>query len=164
MIDSLTDMSMEGTFTIEEADLKKLQEVLCDIKIEECPWFEVHDKYGSSAKYYRDGLIDTKAEGLSNNLPKVDSDSGELISRQVTLDALDEIESEVADGEGFQYEKWRRYFCDLPPAQSGIVLCKECSHRDEDGACDQYNDGTVAVSSYVPDEHFCSWGERKVVL
>lgn len=56
MIDSLTDMSMEGTFTIEEADLKKLQEVLCDIKVEECPWFEVHDKYGKSAKYYRDGL------------------------------------------------------------------------------------------------------------
>lgn len=79
MIDSLTDMSMEGTFTIEEADLKKLQEVLCDIKIEECPWFEVHDKYGKSAKYYRDGLIDTKTEKLSNNSPKVDSDSGELI-------------------------------------------------------------------------------------
>ena len=58
MIDSLTDMSMEGTFTIEEADLKKLQEVLCDIKIEECPWFEVHDKYGSSAKYYREKLPD----------------------------------------------------------------------------------------------------------
>lgn len=56
MIDSLTDRSMEMTFTVEEADLKKLQEVLCDIKIEECPWFEVHDKYGKSAKYYRDGL------------------------------------------------------------------------------------------------------------
>lgn len=56
MIDNLTDRSMEMTFTVEEADLKKLQEVLYDIKIEECPWFEVHDKYGKSAKYYRDGL------------------------------------------------------------------------------------------------------------
>ena len=76
MIDSLTDMSMEMTFTVEEADLKKLQEVLCDIKIEECPWFEVHDKYGKSAKYYREKLPDKQ---LSNNSPKVDSDSGELI-------------------------------------------------------------------------------------
>lgn len=41
----------------------------------------------------------------------------DCISRQTILDALDVIESEVADGEGFLYEKWREYFCDLPPAQ-----------------------------------------------
>lgn len=41
----------------------------------------------------------------------------DLVKRQTILDALDEIESEVADGEGFRYEKWRQYFCNLPPAQ-----------------------------------------------
>ena len=58
-----------------------------------------------------------KAQEVSNNSPGLDSDSGDVISRQTILDALDEIESEVADGEGFLYEKWREYFCDLPPAQ-----------------------------------------------
>ena len=41
----------------------------------------------------------------------------DLISRQAAIDALDEIESEVADGYGYQYEKWRKYFCGLPSAQ-----------------------------------------------
>ena len=41
----------------------------------------------------------------------------DLINRQYVVDALDEIESEVADGYGFQYEKWRKYFTDLPSAQ-----------------------------------------------
>ena len=42
---------------------------------------------------------------------------GNVIYRQDALDALDEIESEVADGDGFQYEKWRKYFTELPSAQ-----------------------------------------------
>lgn len=61
--------------------------------------------------------VQEKAQEVSNNSPELDSDSGDVISRQTILDALDEIESEVADGEGFLYEKWREYFCDLPPAQ-----------------------------------------------
>ena len=39
----------------------------------------------------------------------------DLIDRQAAIDALDEIEAEVADGYGYQYAKWREYFCDLPP-------------------------------------------------
>ena len=41
----------------------------------------------------------------------------DLISRQVAIEAIDDIESEVADGFGFQYEKWREYFCELPAVQ-----------------------------------------------
>mgnify|MGYP007012534738 CR=1 FL=1 len=41
----------------------------------------------------------------------------DTVSRQDAIDALDEIESEVADGYGYQYEKWRKYFCELPPVQ-----------------------------------------------
>lgn len=74
----------------------------------------------------------------------------DLISRQAAIDALDEIESEVADGYGYQYEKWRKYFCGLPSAQSErkkgkfdrlrndpeaewveIIRCKDCKYQDE---------------------------------
>lgn len=41
----------------------------------------------------------------------------DCISGQEAIDALDEIESEVADGEGFQYEKWRSHIAELPSAQ-----------------------------------------------
>lgn len=45
---------MEMTFTIEDADLDKLHKVLKDINVKECPWFEVQDKHGNKARYYRE--------------------------------------------------------------------------------------------------------------
>ena len=33
------------------------------------------------------------------------------------MDAIDEISREVDDGDGFDYAKWREYFCELPPAE-----------------------------------------------
>lgn len=42
---------------------------------------------------------------------------GDMVYRQDVLDALDEIESEVADGDGFQYEKWRKHFCEMTSAR-----------------------------------------------
>lgn len=44
----------EITFTINDADLDKLNEILKDINVKECPWFEVQDKHGVKAKYYRE--------------------------------------------------------------------------------------------------------------
>ena len=62
----------------------------------------------------------------------------DLIEREIILDALDEIESEVADGDGFQYEKWRRYFCELPSAQPDrcdtcrfVYYPKEANNNDQ---------------------------------
>ena len=46
--------SMEMTFVIEDADLDKLHDMLKDINVKECPWFEVQDKHGNKAKYYRE--------------------------------------------------------------------------------------------------------------
>ena len=43
--------------------------------------------------------------------------NGDVISRQTVLDAIDEISREVDDGDGFDYAKWREYFCELPPTQ-----------------------------------------------
>ena len=48
----------------------------------------------------------------------------DLISRQKAIDALDEIEAEVADGYGYQYAKWREYFAELPPAQPERIRAK----------------------------------------
>ena len=45
---------MEMTFTIEDADLDKLYDVVKEINVMECPWFEVQDKHGNKAKYYRE--------------------------------------------------------------------------------------------------------------
>jgi len=60
----------------------------------------------------------------------------DLISRQAAIDALDEIESEVADGYGYQYEKWRKYFCGLPSAQPEPkwIPCDK-GEPDEDTEC-----------------------------
>lgn len=41
----------------------------------------------------------------------------DLIERQKAIDALDEIEAEVADGYGYQYAKWREYFAEMPSAE-----------------------------------------------
>lgn len=46
--------AMEMTFTIEDADLDKLYDVVKEINVKECPWFEVQDKHGNKAKYYRE--------------------------------------------------------------------------------------------------------------
>lgn len=55
MIKSLRlDEPMEMTFEITDVDMKILQEALCDINIKECPWFEIQDKHGNRAKYYRE--------------------------------------------------------------------------------------------------------------
>lgn len=55
----------------------------------------------------------------------------DLISRQVIIDAIDEIESEVEDGDGFQYEKWRQYFCELPSAEPRWIPVTERLPEDE---------------------------------
>lgn len=54
---------------------------------------------------------------LSKELNKDFAYREDTISRQAAIEALDEIESEVADGYGYQYEKWRKYFCGLPSVQ-----------------------------------------------
>ena len=46
--------SMEFTMTIENADLDIMAKVLKDIKIPECPYFDISDKYGNEARYYRE--------------------------------------------------------------------------------------------------------------
>ena len=61
----------------------------------------------------------------------------DVIYRQAAIDAIDEIESEVEDGDGFQYDKWRQYFCELSSAESRwIPVTKQLpkpNEREENG-------------------------------
>ena len=41
----------------------------------------------------------------------------DLINRRAALEALDEINAEIEDGDGFDFEKWREFFCNMPSAQ-----------------------------------------------
>ena len=87
----------------------------------------------------------------------------DCISRQTAIDAIDDIESEVADGDGFQYAKWREYFCDLPSAQPEIIRCGQCKYAEvadkedaQDGYTCQFHRGSIWFSG-----SYCSWAERR---
>lgn len=78
----------------------------------------------------------------------------DLISRKAAIDALDTIESEVADGEGFRYAKWREYFENLPSAQPEIIHCKDCKWK-QGAECVRF----AEIRPFSDD--FCSRGERR---
>ena len=66
----------------------------------------------------------------------------DLISRQAAIDAIDEISREVDDGYGFDYEKWREYFCELPSAQpkrGRWIIAKEQRREDTENGNYMYN-------------------------
>ena len=48
------DEPMEFTMKIEDADLEVIAKVFKDIKIPDCPYFDITDKYGNEARYYRE--------------------------------------------------------------------------------------------------------------
>ena len=65
----------------------------------------------------RQTILNLPSAQPATNCSEIPNGSDDTISRQAAIDALDTIESEVADGYGYQYEKWRKYFCELPSAQ-----------------------------------------------
>jgi hypothetical protein len=54
MISCFSQATFEGTIHIKDADLQKMAKVLNDVNIKECPYFDLSDKYGNSARYYRE--------------------------------------------------------------------------------------------------------------
>lgn len=79
------------------------------------------------------------------------TNTGGLISRDKVIEAIDGISSEVDEGYGFQYEKWRKYFCELPGVQESnlinvygleeeirCTMCKNPNRTDRgcDGGCE----------------------------
>ena len=80
----------------------------------------------------------------------------DLISRQAAIDALDEIEAEVADGYGYQYAKWREYFVEMPSAQPEIIRCRNCKFASGDSRiCMKFG------HSPIGELDFCAWAERR---
>ena len=84
----------------------------------------------------------------------------DCISRQTVIDAIDDIESEVADGDGFQYAKWREYFCDLPSAQPEVRLIdyQDCSNA----MLKMWIDNVVTDGEYnrIMDKLNAHWGKK----
>ena len=95
---------------------------------------------------------------LAQDLPNACTDA---ISRQAAIDAVDEIEAEVEYGLGFQYEKWREHFSELPSAQPETA--KYEYHYDHTNCiwyrpearnrcpttCAQYRDGWNDAMNYI---------------
>ena len=80
----------------------------------------------------------------------------DMISRQVAIDAIDDIESEVADGDGFQYAKWRKYFCELPSVQPEILACGEGELNVPDtnvGNINKFIDSLEVIFEDVRERH-----------
>ena len=79
------------------------------------------------------------------------TNTGELISRDKVIEAIDDMSVEIDEGYGFQYEKWRKYFCELPGVQESnlinvygleeeirCAMCENpmCTDRGCDGGCE----------------------------
>ncbi len=96
---------------------------------------------------------------------RTETHARDLISRQEAIDALDAIESEVADGEGFRYAKWREYFENLPSAEPEIVRCKDCkwyelpSHKITEN-CVRWMKSNGILLPIKPND-YCSYAERR---
>ena len=83
----------------------------------------------------------------------------DTISRQAAIDALDEIEAEVADGYGYQYAKWREYFVEMPSAHPEIIRCKDCKYHHYEG--DIPYCANIDYGYGWKDNDFCSKAERR---
>ena len=92
---------------------------------------------------------------LIQEFPTTEPDT-DTISRAKAIKAIDEIESEIAEGLGFEYEKWRKHFCDLPPAQPDIIRCRNCKFASGDSRiCMKFD------HSPIGELDFCAWAERR---
>ena len=73
--------SFEGTLHIYDADLQKMAKMLGDVNIKECPYFDLSDRYGNSARYYRENQWIPCSERLPE--PRIDvwcnSDLGQTV-------------------------------------------------------------------------------------
>ena len=81
--------SYEMTFTLKDADMIKLAEIFGDININDCPYFEIQDKYGNSAKYYRENPPSAQPDLQ----PTCNQLATDCISRQAAIDALEKCMS-----------------------------------------------------------------------
>ena len=82
---------------------------------DDCTGFSINPVSKEEAKKLYERFVSTYNDSATDI--NVATKDGDVIYRGDVIYALDEIESEVAEGYGFQYEKWRKHFCELPSAR-----------------------------------------------
>ena len=116
-------------------------------------WVAVDEYEKNLQKKVVEWLKEFPPAQLGTNLAEVGTD---CISRQAAIDALDEIEAEVADGYGYQYAKWREYFAKMQSAQPDIIRCRNCKFASGDSRiCMKFD------HSPIGELDFCAWAERR---
>lgn len=96
-----------------------LLETECYAEPDDCTGFSINPVSKEEAEKLYERFVTTYNDSATDI--NAATKNGKIIYLQDALDALDEIESEVAEGYGFQYEKWRKYFTDLPSARSDHI-------------------------------------------
>lgn len=118
MRDAFENKTETITFTVEEATMNKLREKFEDVNVNECPWFDVQDRHGNAARYYREDAYHGTGKRTAKTAQNVyDSD---LISRKAATDAADEIIARDESGNNDVVKAlraWKAYIKALPPAQ-----------------------------------------------
>ena len=161
-IEKIADLEpMEMTFTIEDADSDKLNEALKDINVKECPWFEVRDKHGNKAKYYRE-------PGYQNHINQRRKRMSDFIARQDTLDICNNVidlwEGQIGEGALIAVKnsiaklpsverkkgKWKKIA--INPDAYDIVGVKTWAIKMR---CNQCDFTTFAIEGHFAQYNFC---------
>ena len=118
---------------------------------------EEHLKQAASELFAARDLLDKMKDTQPESHDKrTETHACDLIERQAAIDALDEIEAEVADGYGYQYAKWREYFAKMQSAQPDIIRCRNCKFASGDSRiCMKFD------HSPIGELDFCAWAERR---
>ena len=84
--------------------------------------------------------------------------SSDCISRQAAIDCV----MECYDNDEL-FEVYEDRLNELPPAQPGIIRCKDCRFSDSDATCCLVccRDGQGLKFAHVRADNFCSYAERK---
>ena len=83
----------------------------------------------------------------------------DLIERWKVLNAIDSIESEIEDGYGFDYEKWKEHFAKMPSAEPEIIRCKDCKYRYMEDMIWHCPFGLMGGENF-----FCGYGSLETVV
>lgn len=98
MRDAFENKTETITFTVEEATMRKLYERFEDVNVNECPYFDVKDRYGNAARYYREDAYPKTGKRTAETAQNV-SDS-DLIYRKAAIDAIERAKTARSpDGE-----------------------------------------------------------------
>lgn len=89
------------------------------------------------------------------------SDEGDTISRKGAIDAVKRLSLGETDATRLAM-RIGEYLERLSSAQSQIIRCKECRHRDEFGCCKYWVGLTMGMpTTATDDDDFCSHAERR---